>query len=88
MKYKLSVTMRDGAARRDIHDEVDGAPAGVMYAEPGERGWLWYRSEVTPYDWSPYHRLNTSTVERVEYDGDDIVITTRNTVYRLVAVKE
>ena len=87
-KHKLSVTMRNGATRRYIHDMADGRSAGVMLAEPGKRGWLWYLGDEDPYDWSPYHRVHTSIIETVENEGDDIVITTQNTIYRLVAVEE
>ena len=88
-KYILSVTMRDGATRRYIHDLADGARAGIMEAKPGHRGWLWYYNEYDPtFDGSPYHRLHTSVIQSVEHDGSDIVIVTQNTIYRLTAIEE
>ena len=86
-KYKLSITMRPGATRRFIHDVCDEKPAGIMEAEVGKRGWLWYYNDYDEgLSGSPYHRLHTSVIESVVYEGDDIVITTMNTVYRLNAV--
>ena len=86
-KYKLTVTMRPGATRRYIHDVCDGRRAGIMEAEVGKRGWLWYFNDCEEdLVGSPYHRLHTSFIESVVYEGKDIVITTMNTVYRLNAI--
>jgi len=84
--YEVHVTTRPGSTRRILHELVDGKRAGVMEAVPGQRGWLWYRNDDD--SGYPYHRLHTSTIESVENIGEDIVITTMNTVYRLTPCAE
>lgn len=80
MRYRVHIKMRPGATKRYCHTIIDGRPAGIMEATPGERGWFWYQSEDDSN--CPYHRLHTSVISSVARDRDDIVITTMNTIYR------
>ncbi len=85
MGYTVHVTMRPGATRRYLHDLIDGRRAGIMDAVAGERGWIWY--ENPDCGELPFHRLHTSRIESVKEDGEDMVVTTMNTIYRFTPIK-
>ena len=73
---------RNGNRLRYLHETVLGAPCYIINAKVGERGLLMCRPD---YDFDTYHRLHTSTIEKVieSVGGNEVIIMTRNTNYIL-----
>lgn len=87
-QYIIEAKPKEGSMENYVHDEVNGAAGGIMSAEIGERGWLWFYLNDGAEDtfWGPrclFHRLHTSTIQNITETDDAIVIETRNTFYTL-----
>lgn len=85
-KYIIKDVAPKNGIMRDIHEEVLGRECYIVSAEVGCRGLLKY---LPDYD-DRYHRLNTSTIVSVASDksGDEVIIETVNTIYRLSELKQ
>lgn len=77
-----NVEPRRGMPLRDLHMDVMGSPCYIINAKSGERGLLMC---LFSYDQERYHRLHTSTIEKVSESvgGEYVVIMTANTNYTL-----
>lgn len=87
-QYIIEAKPKEGSMENYVHAEVNGAVGGVMSAEIGERGWLWFYLDDGSEDTfcglrCPFRRLRTSTIQNIAETDDTIVIETRNTFYTL-----
>lgn len=74
-KYRLA-KVEEFNRNNPMYDEMLGCVCYPAYINVGERGW--FLCEVCPLTGAT-HRVHTSTVNDVQYDGGTIVVTTRNT---------
>lgn len=75
-KYKLIriETMK----HNDIHDFIKNKVCYLAYLNPGERGWFLCDTEDF---YNPVHRVHTSIIKSVDFDGPHVVVKTENTEY-------
>ena len=77
--YRIIEVLPKSGILRSVHREVLGTKCYPAFLEVGERGFIKFFDPID-YDW---HRLHTSTIEKVTYEDDMITIVTRNTKYVL-----
>lgn len=84
--YIIKDVIPKNGIMRDIHEEVLGRRCYIISAEVGCRGLLKY---LPDYD-DRYHRLHTSTIVSVKdgKSGDEVIIETVNTIYRLSEIRQ
>jgi len=83
-KYIIQVNTKDNTAYNPIHEIVDKRPGVILEAEIGKRGWIAYKLEEDTI--RPWHRLHTSNIEDITETDEQIVVTTENTIYKLIRV--
>lgn len=88
IRYTLTVSPKEGTPYNPVHDDIQGAICSILDIGAGRRGWFMVVDEC-----DGWHRIHTSTVERVlgeENNGEmvKVIVTTRNTVYTFKKIEE
>ena len=84
---KYRVLSVESKTENPLHDGVREASfCHMAYLNPGERGWFLYIDRTLVGDFA--HRIHTSIIEDVVYDGDKIIVKTMNTVYTFELMRE
>lgn len=81
-KYVLEKVEEFGA-HNSVYDNIEGAICYSAYFNIGERGCFIYEDD----DWlDRAHKIITSAIKDVEYNDNQVIVTTRNTrlTFRLV----
>jgi len=84
-KYRaVSVKSTDN---REVHDNIRGKICYPAYFKVGERGWFLCEMSDILFP-TPVHRMNTSTVRKVEYYDNGFTVFTENTTYEFEEVDD
>lgn len=67
-----------GLIRTDIAESI----CYLAYFKRGERGWF-----LCELDEGEPHRIHTSIVEKVEWNGTDFTVETENTIYKFMQIE-
>lgn len=90
-RFELTITPKQGTRFNPIHEKANGCIASILDIEEGKRGWINYMVEEDIWSNENYwHRIHTSTIEKIEVDNDNLIngikIYTMNTVYEFVRI--
>lgn len=97
-RFELTITPKQGTRFNPIHEKANGCIASILDIEEGKRGWINYMVEDdTEYGCNPYenywHRIHTSTIEKIEYTSSPIgtvfwvKVETLNTIYEFKLIE-
>lgn len=67
-----------------IYDDMNGVICYLAYLNVGERGWFLYIDENYWYEYA--HRIHTSIIQDVEYNDNQVVVTTQNTKFTFTLI--
>ena len=82
-KYRLE-KVEEFNEHNHIYDDIGDSTCYPAYFNVGERGWFLYED-----DWfGTAHRIHTSTVNDVEYNDNQVIVTTRNTRLTFTLIDE
>lgn len=84
-KYVLE-KIEEFGEHNSIYDDIEGNICYPAYFNVGERGWF---LGIEDRGWGEYaHRIHTSTVNDVEYNDNQVIVTTRNTRLTFTLIDE
>ena len=82
-KYRLE-KIEEFGEHNSVYDSMEGSVCYPAYFNVGERGWF-----LCEDDWNyKMHRIHTSAVTDVEYNDNQVVVTTRNTRLTFTLINE
>ena len=77
-KYKLE-KIEQHNKQNPIYEDMEGCTCYLAYLRPNERGWFLYIQDDW-FDPTP-HRVHTSVIQYVAYNGDTVTVRTTNTTF-------
>lgn len=90
-RYRMTIHPKEGTPFNPIHEQANNTISVILDVEVGKRGWINYMVEENIWSNENYwHRIHTSTIEKIEVDNDNLIngikIYTMNTVYEFVRI--
>lgn len=84
-KYRLE-KIEEFNKHNPIYEGVEGALCYLAYLNVGERGWFLYIEDMIWHELA--HRIHTSIVKKVDYNDNQVIVTTENTKFTFTLINE